>query len=241
MRTHWTELAKVRDIQIKSGLDLTYNEVFIPVCNQLLRGVIKYEDQSILDVGCGGGHLMRSVSGWHSRVDGVEPDDGMFEVLLENVSELTKSNVYHCAVNEFETDLLYDVVIANMVMHDVEDISDFLVRVASLITKEGHFVFSLPHPCFYMLYHNKELSGLNYHLDGVYDLDFYISGDHRVIGRTKYFHRSMERYWNLLTNSGLCIVEVHEPMPSQKLQNMYPQPWSYPRYIFFVAQKITHD
>ena len=49
--------------------------------------------------------------------------------------------------------------------------------------------------------------------------------------RTTHVHRPLEQYVNVFAVAGFRLETVIEPMPSRKIEALYPQPWRFPRFI----------
>ena len=148
MPHRWCNSAQLRREQIESGADLTFNEVFKP----LLVGRIKsLSPSNILEVGAGTGHLSKELFELGFSVTAIEPSDGMYGV-AKDVLSLTDVKLLNCTSFELEKDELYEVAFSHLVAHVVNDLNAFFESVGKHLKATGHFIFSIPHPCFYNEY-----------------------------------------------------------------------------------------
>jgi 2-polyprenyl-3-methyl-5-hydroxy-6-metoxy-1,4-benzoquinol methylase len=144
----WDIVAKSRDDQIRSGLDISYDQVLSPVILQLAQGK---SSQRVLDVGCGSGVLSEGIVNHTQAVVGVDPSQQ--SIVLVKASNLRPINTEYVSesIEDFSKryqEELFDIAIANMVLQDASDLAAVLNSVGGVLQRGGIFVCTITHPCF---------------------------------------------------------------------------------------------
>ncbi|MCK5660764.1 MAG: class I SAM-dependent methyltransferase [Methanosarcinales archaeon] len=235
MPHRWSNSAELRRYQIESGLDVTFNEVFKPI---FTNRVFALEPNKILEVGAGTGHLSKELVKNGCHITAIEPSRGMFHV-AEDVLKGENVNLINCSSYDLPETSMFDVALSHMVAHVVDDIKKFFASIARHLSCGAHFIFSIPHPCFYNDY--KMLFGpeYNYMTPVTKEISFSITRDLKnVISGVPYHHRPLSEYINGLVDSGFAIDGFDETYPSTEIQNMYGSPWEAPRYCVFICKKL---
>src|SRR6185437_16039007 len=93
----WREIAKLRSVQIESGLDLTFSKVFVPYFQNLIT---RLKPKKILEVGGGTGHLAKILSDISQKYVMVEPSIGMYHS-ARNVLAGTQVEIFNSAIETF--------------------------------------------------------------------------------------------------------------------------------------------
>jgi len=235
MPHRWCDSAELRRKQIESGADLTFNEVFVPIFIEKVSGLNR---RSILDVGAGTGHLSKELAASGFSITAVEPSKGMFKVAKEVLGG-SDVDLINCFVNDLPEDLKFEVGISHMVAHVVNDPTDFFKSIANHIEVGGHFIFSIPHPCFFNDY--KKIFRDHYcYMESVQkEISFTITKDpNNVISGVPYHHRRLSSYINSLVSAGFAIDGFEETWPSHEVQKRYGGMWENPRYCMFICKKL---
>lgn len=236
MPERWNKAAALRREQIESGLDITFNKVFVPY---FLKLVGTFEPKSILEVGCGTGHLAAKLATRVSYFEALEPSLGMHNVSLDVLSQ-SKVQLHKKSVEDFRTERKFDMVISHLCSHVVADIDAFFRACSSLVSANGLFVFSLPHPCFwnnYKEYFPKE--EYRYATEQFTSAQLKITKDpNRPIEGVPFHHRPLGRYVSALHKAKMALSHLEEIVPSKTVQNLYGEEWRFPRYCVFHALRI---
>jgi SAM-dependent methyltransferase len=163
----------------------------------------------VLDLGCGHGWLSALLSTAGARVRGI---DGS-EALLAHARRLAPDvefSQYDLVRATPPTDRLYHRVIAHMVLMDLPDLDRPLAFVRQVLKREGCFVFTMPHPCFFNYKTRADpgtgelYCGVAAYLDPAeWWIDSY--GGHR------HYHRSLTFYFDALRRHGLAVTRLYEP------------------------------
>jgi len=233
MLKKWSEIAEIRYSQIESGLDITFNKVFLPMYIDLVKEI---KPNTILEVGAGTGHIAKELVRYVDSITAIEPAEGMFgiaqNVLLNSSVKLLNLDVFEMGQNSS-----FDLVISHLVAHVVENLNLFLSTIKRLLKPGGKVIFSIPHPCFYNDY--KQIFDDNYvYMMPMYkNISFTITKDIRnVINDVPYYHRPISTYINEIIKTGFTIDYFDEVYPNSKIQALYGDPWSTPRYCLFICK-----
>lgn len=235
MPHRWCNSAKIRREQIESGVDLTFNEVFKPL---LVSRVKNLSPSNVLEVGCGTGHISKDLFELGLSVTAIEPSVGMYEV-AKDVLSLTDVRLLNCTSFELEKDEFYQVAFSHLVAHVVDDLSAFFESIGKHLKANSHFIFSIPHPCFYNEYKGFFGDEYNYMTPMSKNVSFTITKDSKnTISGVPYHHRPLSEYFNKLVDSGFAIDGFDETYPEDYIQLKYGAKWEFPRYCVFTCKKL---
>ena len=235
MPHRWSKHASIRKQQIESGLDITFKKVFLPIYIKLFQQI---NPNSAIDVGAGTGHLALNLQPYCNNITAIEPSIGMYNTAKETLRhtniELLNTSTYNHNISE-----LFDFAYTHMCAHTIDSIPDFFSSIRSLLNKNGTFVFSIPHPCFYYLYKNYFGSQYSYMQEMHKEVDLTISNDQdNIMKNIPYYHRPLSQYINHLANAGFTVSNMIEAWPNSTIQSEYDEKWNAPRYCILTC-KIT--
>jgi len=235
MPERWDNAAILRQEQIESGIDLTFSEVFLPYYKELIS---EYKPSSVLEVGCGTGHLSHEICKVVPKVVAIEPSSGMFKV-AQKVLCKTNVEVIQNNIQNFESQSIFEMVISHMCVQTINDISNFFKSVGRFISTKALFVFTIPHPCFYNDYKNFFPDNEFSYMDVTKkEITFSISKDpSRPITGVPYNHRPISSYFKNLNNNNMVAIDFHEIFPNPQVHCLYDKPWEIPRYCVFHVKR----
>jgi|SRR5690606_32694069 len=235
MPNRWCNSAQIRREQIESGADLTFNEVFKPL---LISRIKSLSPSNVLEVGAGTGHISKELSKLGFSVTAIEPSAGMYGV-AKDVLSLTDVRLLNCTSLELEKNELYEVAFSHLVAHVVDDLNEFFESVGRHLKATSHFIFSIPHPCFYNEYKGFFGDEYNYMTPMTKNVSFTITKDSKnTISGVPYHHRPLSEYINKLVESGFAIDGFDETYPEEDIQLKYGAKWESPRYCVFTCRKL---
>ncbi len=195
----------------KSGI--TYNDF---VEQPAIKSVMpNFKDRSVLDLGCGAGYFAKyCISEGASTVTGVDISKNMINLAkLENNHERIE---YICKpIEELDFQKTFDLIISSLAIHYIEDYSNLIVKIKSLLKENGEFIFSTEHPIVTARNEAnnwvKDVDGEklhwavdNYQEEGKREHNWYVEG---VI----IYHRTVSTLMNTLIKNGLRIEKIIEP------------------------------
>ncbi len=123
---------------------------------------------------------------------------------------------------------VFDCIIANMVLQDLENYKAAIREMYRLLKPNGIFIFSILHPCFVTpnsgWIRNEQLDQQfwkvqRYFYEGVYDQKLPLDADEKIV----FYHRTLTSYMKAIIQAGFKVEEVIEPMPSKEMLSRYPQ------------------
>jgi len=235
MPHRWCNSARIRREQIESGKDLTFNEVFKPL---FIKRVTALSASHAIEIGAGTGHISKELAACGLHVTAIEPSKGMYEVAKDVLYE-SNVELLNCTSFELPNTKIFDVALSNMVAHVVDDLIGFFSSVKEHLVQGGHFVFSIPHPCFYNEYKSFFGEEYNYMVAATKNVTFTITKDsENAISGVPYHHRPLSTYINELVRSGFAIDGFDETYPDDEIQAMYGAKWDSPRYCVFTCKKL---
>lgn len=235
MPHRWCNSAELRRTQIESGLDLTFNEVFKPI---LIERISTLAPHFLLEVGAGTGHLSKELSVLDCEITAIEPSKGMYDVAVEVLSN-SNVNLINCTSFDLQKSMAYDVAFSHLVAHAVDDLFGFFTSIGKHLNSGAHFIFSIPHPCFYNEYKKFFGSEYNYMEPMLKNVSFNITKDTKnAITGVPYHHRPLSSYINTLIESGFALDGFDEIYPDDEVQEKYGERWESPRYCVFTCKKL---
>lgn len=235
MPTRWCNSAQLRRHQIESGLDLTFNEVFKPIIS---ARVADFRPSSVLEVGAGTGHMAKEIASLGCNITAIEPSVGMYSVAGEVLGE-SNVRLINCSSYDLPFDYPFDLAYTHMVAHVVDDLIAFFASICRHLASGGHFIFSIPHPCFYNGYKGLFDEEYEYMKPITKNISFNISKDaSNTISGVPYHHRPISSYVNGAIGAGFLISHLEEIIPEEEIQLKYGERWKEPRYCMFTCAKL---
>lgn len=144
----WDQMAEWWDNHLGDEGDLWHRALIDP---PLLRLAGEGTGKCVLDLACGNGYLSRRFARQGARVIGVDASAPLIERARNREAQDSLGILYHVAdaahLSMLE-DGMFDLVICNMALMDIEQADLAMREVARVLKQAGRWVFSLPHPCF---------------------------------------------------------------------------------------------
>lgn len=197
-----------------------------PVIFELLKNI---EGKTILDAGCGEGYLSRILAKKCEKVIAVDFSEKMLSIAKEKTKQINIE--YHRASLEslcFLESNSIDVAVSITVFQDVLDYMAAIKEIYRVLKPAGTFILVTTHPCFSTPVHgwHKDEYGYksfwkvdNYFSEGLYESQWADDdGNKRLI----YFHRTLETYFDAITQNGFYVKSIKEPKPSKDGVLKYP-------------------
>ena len=236
MHRAWNEASEIRKEQIETGADLTFSKIFVPYYIDLVQ---RLKPKSVLEVGCGTGHLSLALSTFVNDIDAIEPSKSMYNLAI-SVLKGTNVKIARSSAQEFSSKNMYDMVISHMCVQTVPDLNDFFLSICKLTNANSMFCFSFPHPCFYNAYKRFfQEDEYQYSITMSKDIALTITTQpNRPINGIPYHHRPLNEYIKGLKKAGMCLKDMDEIIPDKDVQSLYGSRWKEPRYIALHASLI---
>jgi len=146
----WDAIAKQYAEWIEGDIGTRGRAFTTVVTNHMLATIGDVRDKNVLDLGCGEGYLARELTLRGAKVWGID--------VAPTMVELARSKDLHSSINYIVGDIaqtlpygndIFDLVVCNRVLMDMEYITFTVEEVARILKKSARFVFSIVHPCFF--------------------------------------------------------------------------------------------
>jgi 2-polyprenyl-3-methyl-5-hydroxy-6-metoxy-1,4-benzoquinol methylase len=180
----------------------------------------------VVDVPCGSGRVARQLARRGALVTGVD----LSAALLERARAAEAATVHeieylHADATSADTlpGRVFDLVVCNYGLSDIDDLDKFLTSVARLLRPTGTFVFSILHPCFPGIPSMASPSWPpgGYHDERWWQSDGPASDLRRLVGSN---HRTLSTYFNCLLAHGFVPEVLAEPNLALDLTGVVPTP-----------------
>ncbi|MEB7414653.1 class I SAM-dependent methyltransferase [Mammaliicoccus sciuri] len=177
---------------------LSYNEVVeMPEMKRLMPDL---NGKTVLDIGCGMGHLIAYMLKLHSKhITGIDESLNMINASREkfNTNNVT---LYHESFMDFETNETYDVTVSSLVFHYIEDFKRCAKKLNQLLNSGGTLLFTMEH------YFDESSRSANWLGADVYK-----------------YHHTIETIFNNLIENDFEIQCVKDLGQSEEVFKMYDQ------------------
>lgn len=203
--------------ELKQGIDITFKNILEPfVYDNILQYIQATKANiSILDVGCGCGYLTYIIAEkfMNSSVEGMDISEAAIDCAKTNFNN---SNLRFGRYNITEVDenQQYDIVIYNMVLHNLEQFEPAIKKTNQILKPNGIVLITIPHPAFWLV--DKVNKGkitleepFNYNFERFYKIPFQIKNGSKHKSELTYYHRKLTTYLNVFSEY-LTIARFEE-------------------------------
>jgi len=192
------------------------NHLLLP---RMLRMLGDVRGRSVVDLGCGEGGYARELTRRGARVTAVDGSKRLLEVARQR-AHAENLEIDHLCANANALDAIpsasVDVVVASMVLMDVEDYDGAVREIDRILTPDGELVMSITHPCFSApksewvrdAAGQPQFFAVDRYFDRVAFDDVIARGFRQPVIRR---HRPLEDYMAPLLGLGLVLREFQEP------------------------------
>ncbi len=195
----------------------------------MLRMLGDLGDRSVLDLGCGAGQLTVDLVKGGANVTGIDVSAQMIDIArsrLDDTAEFFVGDVAQPLPFESES---FDLVVASLVMHYIEDWVPVLREIKRVLKPGGSFVFSTHHPTMDWLRITKD----------DYFAKKQITETWNKGGRefdVTFWRRPLTAMSEEIAKAGFLIGSLEEPMPDSSLVDLDPKANEYlttnPHFLF---------
>ena len=174
---------------------------------ELVRMAGEIRGQRILDAGCGAGQIMSDLLLRGARVSGFDVSPAMIEIARGRLGDEVDLRVADLGEPLPYSDNAFDVVIASLALHYVEDWASTLAELRRVLVPGGRLLVSIIHPTVYaVVYPEADYFALTQYSED------YTFGDQKVW--MTYWHRPLQAVINSFIGGGFAIRAVTEPPPA---------------------------
>ena len=221
------------------------NHLLIP---RMLRTLGDVRGRRVVDLGCGEGGYARELTRRGARVTAVDGSKQLLEVARQR-AQVENLEIDHLCANANALDAIasasIDVVVASMVLMDVEDYGGAVREIHRILAPCGELVMSITHPCFSAPKSEwvrddagqPRFFAVDRYFDRVAWEDVIARGFRRPVIRR---HRPLEDYMAPLIEVGLVLRDFQEPTVTEDELRLSPR-FAYlrrvPYFLFMGWQK----
>lgn len=227
----WDRLAVERNRQIISGDDISFHHVITPLALSLLRDC---NTSTIVEVGSGIGQFTERLAALSGHILAVEPSTVSLGLAKKNCSANKNITYFGCPLECTVDELVnFNVTssVAVMTLMTAPDLPAFVRALSTILPPNARFVAVMTHPWFwpqYWGYHDKKWFS--------YEKEIFVEAPFTISRRiteiiTTHIHRPLEQYLSVFSQSGFFLEKLVEPLPSAEVQELYGEPWRFPRFI----------
>ena len=221
---------------VRTGKDHYREHMNGPSLKRLIGDV---NGKSMLDMACGEGYFSRYYARTGADVVGVDFSEEMIKAAREEESRNPLGITYHLAdvtdmsLLESET---FDIAFSFMALMDITDYESAIGEASRILKRGGRFVFTIIHPCFEERRHDgKSISGwraktlddgkrehLHFWIEDYFtrhseEIEWPLKDSRRLYDfTTTVYHRTLADYVNALSEKGLIVARMDEPLPTDE-------------------------
>jgi len=201
----WDKVAALREKQVRSGKDHSANFVLAPA---ILRQIPR--SRSLLDIGCGTGWLTSRAAKLAEVTVGIDPSKMSIEIANSENTGIAVSYYAESVERYSRSGRRFDTAISNMAASSAPHLNTFISASRKLLKKQGVYVITIPHPCFWPIYWGY-ISDPRFN----YQRMLAVEGEFRIQEETSkflttHFHRPLAGYIDAITGSGFRIEAIQE-------------------------------
>ncbi len=229
----WDALAETRFNQIRSGLDQSFDFILTPAILQEVRNATSH---SLLDVGCGSGTLSSALAPRVRSLVGIDPSRVSID-LAKRYNRAQNATYFRASVEEWadQNSQQYDLLVANMVLMDVADLSAALVAMSKLCKADGTIHATITHPFFWPKYWGYDSAPwFSYMAETHIEAPFRIAAAKTDLWTT-HTHRPLEQYLSSLSAVGFRAVRIKELVDPRSC--VTASGVTYPRFMLISASR----
>jgi SAM-dependent methyltransferase len=190
----------------------------------------------LLEVACGQGRVARELARRGAALTGLDISAALLaKARAGEAAEPLGIRYLHADVTAggLLEGQVFDGVVCNYGLSDIDDLDGLLVNVARLLRPSGWFVFSLLHPCFPGWGSDAPSSWPPD--QGYYREGWWLASNTGYRGRVGSSHRMISTYLNSLAGHGLTLDRAAEPPPGPEMEQRRP-PGAVPVPFYFAAR-----
>jgi len=182
----------------------------------------------ILDAGCGSGPLAAELVARGADVTGFDGSPAMIDLARRRLGATVPLTVHDLAEPLPYEDESFDVVVASLVLHYLEDWDGPLAELRRVLRPGGRLVASVNHPFAQVLNAPED----DYFTTRLYSEDVELNGRSTELS---FWHRPLREVVRAVTDAGLDLRVLDEPGPSKSTppELMPPRIASGERSAFF--------
>jgi SAM-dependent methyltransferase len=230
MRQGWESEAENWRQFTRPGLDRAHENINLPVLWEMLP-----PGGRTLDLACGEGRLSRLLKSRQHQVLGVDASPTMVRFAADDPDAVPV--VLGDATALPFGDHAFDLVVAYMCLHDIDDMPQAVRELARVLAPHGRACIAIPHPINTAgSFENREAHSpfviRGSYLDPSPLRDVVDRGGVRLTFHSE--HRPLETYFRALADAGLLTETIREVRPTDQVVAQHPNDQQWQRIPLFL-------
>ncbi|UCG44760.1 MAG: methyltransferase domain-containing protein [Candidatus Bathyarchaeota archaeon] len=219
----WNEAADAWADFVRTGKDYNRTGVNNPATFKLIGEI---RGKRVLDLACGEGFNTRILARKGGEVTGVDFSEKLITYAKQEEAQ-EKLGIHYEAMDATNLNGLagnqFDLVTCFMALQDIEDYEKAVAEVARVLKNCGHFIFSIPHPCFEKIPigEKRAPAAENYFKTLEYHIDWNMKRLTKQFTTTS-IHRTLTAYFHSLYLNKLLVRRLVEPRPDTESVKQHP-------------------
>jgi SAM-dependent methyltransferase len=200
----------------------------------VLRLLGDVSGRRVLDAGCGAGALSVALVERGAEVVGIDTSEALLRLAADRLTDRARFELGDLRDVLPFADGAFDVVVASLVMHYLQDWEPTLREFRRVLIPGGRLVISTHHP-----FMDHAFSGETDYF-ATYDFsEEWQRGDRAV--QMRFWHRPLRAMFSSLESAGFQLESLDEPGPEEIVRELDPEAWTSlttePRFIFFSSTR----
>ncbi len=224
-RREWATLADWFDENQGDEGDLWHRTLIYP---GLLKVIGKVTGREILDVGCGNGSLVRTLTRMGNRVTGVDGSLPIIELAKARETRNPLGATYHgCDASNLSVFKAnsFDLVTTCMALMDMPNAAGAIKEMGRVVKRSGRCVMLFSHPCFDIPRASSWLTEGGFGRTPVISLRleryrelfsewlrWSMTEEYEMLA----YHRPLSWYFRAIRDAGLAVTMFDEPEPTRE-------------------------
>lgn len=235
--TAWDANAEQLYQRLVSGSEVTFDRILAPLWLTTLGEVPERLRRRVLEIGCGPGVLTSSIAGLCDEIIATDPSAAMCARARSHNASNANVRIEQRLLAQLADLGSFGLCLAHFAFNAIETLEDDFRILQGLLTQGARLIFSIPHPCFYHLYHGEPAKPTSYIKPEQLSLALPSTVFSTLSHKVPHYHRPLSWYTALLRRYGFAILDLDEVYPSQEAMSYYSRPWESPRYVLIEAER----
>lgn len=219
------------DTYAADNLDSPFNAYYERPATKRLLGDVS--GKQVLEVGCGAGPLTEWLVDQGAVVTAMDVSPGMVHLAQARLGDRARIVVSDLAGPLPFGEGSFDLVVASLVLHYLDDWSSPLTEIRRVLTADGAFVFSTHHPTMDAQIHSPEDYFATKQVTEVWSSGFEVT----------FWRRPLTAMTEAIYEAGFLVERLIEPTPDPELSRRDPDKYrliaTQPRFLFFRLKPIA--
>jgi len=214
----WDANAPSRLAELSNNGDPSYRALSNLIINHILEhpGIDELQGLDILDAGCGLGFLSSELARLGATVRAIDPSPVSVSEAIRTHGQRDGLSFDALDLTSFSniggSDGAFDVIVANMTLHCVRELSSFMEAAYRLLKPDGFALCTVPNPDVYLQSRSDlDLRSVDLREAHTFEISFRISGHDPHPAKVFYYHRTVRDYASIARGARLAIANFKIP------------------------------